>query len=105
MAIDPVCGMTVDEDVAAATSVHDGSTYYFCAPGCKRTFDANPAKVLAEVPKPMGGMPPASQMMMPTSTRQKPEARSVHSPDVLGSADRTTLILPIEGMSCASCVA
>ena len=38
MPIDPVCGMTVDEQTAPATAVHNGTTYYFCAPGCKRTF-------------------------------------------------------------------
>lgn len=42
MAIDPVCKMQVDETKAAGTSEHNGKTYYFCAPGCKRKFDANP---------------------------------------------------------------
>ncbi|MBU5421129.1 heavy metal translocating P-type ATPase [Cellulomonas hominis] len=41
-AIDPVCGMTVDPKSAAATREHDGVTFYFCAPGCAATFDANP---------------------------------------------------------------
>lgn len=39
---DPVCGMTVEEDSAAATSVHEGTTYYFCSKGCKEAFDADP---------------------------------------------------------------
>jgi len=47
MAIDPVCGMQVDEKTAAHKSEHDGQTYYFCAPGCKRSFDQNPDKHLA----------------------------------------------------------
>jgi len=42
MATDPVCKMTVDEKKAAATSVYDGKTYYFCAQVCKAKFDANP---------------------------------------------------------------
>jgi YHS domain-containing protein len=42
MAIDPVCKMHVDEAKAAGTSEHNGKTYYFCAPVCKRKFDANP---------------------------------------------------------------
>ncbi len=41
MAKDPVCGMEVDEKSAAAKSEHMGKTYYFCSPGCKKTFDAN----------------------------------------------------------------
>jgi YHS domain-containing protein len=44
MAKDPVCGMEVDEKKAAAKSEHMGKTYYFCAPGCKKTFDENPGK-------------------------------------------------------------
>ena len=46
MAIDPVCGMEVNEESAAATSEYKGKTYYFCAPGCKAAFDANPQKYL-----------------------------------------------------------
>ncbi|HEX8600191.1 MAG TPA: YHS domain-containing protein [Chloroflexia bacterium] len=40
--IDPVCGMTVDTETARHQSEHGGTTYYFCAPGCKRAFDADP---------------------------------------------------------------
>lgn len=45
-AIDPVCGMEVDPATAEHTSRHDGTTYYFCAPGCKRAFDADPERYL-----------------------------------------------------------
>jgi Cu+-exporting ATPase len=48
MAIDPVCKMEVDEKTAAATSEYEGKTYYFCAAGCKRAFEQNPEKYLAE---------------------------------------------------------
>jgi YHS domain-containing protein len=44
MSIDPVCKMQVDEAKAAGTSDYKGTTYYFCAPGCKRKFDADPEK-------------------------------------------------------------
>jgi len=47
MARDPVCGMEVDERAPAATSEYKGKTYYFCAPGCKKAFDADPEKYLA----------------------------------------------------------
>jgi len=43
---DPICGMAVDTAEARAagrTSSHGGRTYYFCAPGCKETFDKDPA--------------------------------------------------------------
>jgi len=44
MAIDPICKMTVDEKTAKFKSIYKKKTYYFCAPGCKKTFDANPEK-------------------------------------------------------------
>jgi YHS domain-containing protein len=47
VAKDPVCGMEVDERTAAGTSEYKGKTYYFCAPGCKRAFDLDPEKYLA----------------------------------------------------------
>jgi P-type Cu+ transporter len=46
MAIDPVCGMEVKEEFAAATSKYKGKTYYFCAQGCKNAFDKDPEKFL-----------------------------------------------------------
>jgi nitroreductase/YHS domain-containing protein len=41
-AIDPVCKMEVEMASAAATSAYEGTTYYFCAPGCKTSFDEHP---------------------------------------------------------------
>jgi len=46
MAKDPVCGMEVDESKAVATSDYKGQTYFFCAKGCKVTFDKEPEKYL-----------------------------------------------------------
>ncbi len=48
MAKDPVCGMTVEEATAAAKSDYKGQTYYFCASGCKKAFDAAPEKFLGK---------------------------------------------------------
>ncbi len=45
-AIDPVCGMTVEIAAARHKSEYNGQTYYFCAPGCKRSFDKEPQKYL-----------------------------------------------------------
>ena len=42
MATDPVCGMSVDEKSADATSSYKGKTYYFCSDECKKTFDKQP---------------------------------------------------------------
>jgi len=35
VAIDPVCGMTVDPATAAGSHVHGGRTYWFCSTGCR----------------------------------------------------------------------
>ena len=43
-AIDPVCGMTVAVEGAKETAVHEGVTYYFCNPGCRERFEADPAR-------------------------------------------------------------
>jgi len=44
MAKDPVCNMSVEEGRAAATSEYHGKKYFFCAAGCKKAFDKEPAK-------------------------------------------------------------
>jgi Cu+-exporting ATPase len=106
MAIDPVCGMTVDEQKAPATAVHDGTTYYFCAPGCKRRFEADPDKILQTGPRGMTqpAAQPTVQMVtlgpMRKAAPQDSALRTQHS-----GTDTQHLVIPIEGMSCASCVA
>lgn len=46
--VDPVCGMSVDPDTAAAKTCHNGVQIYFCAEGCKRAFEADPDKFRVE---------------------------------------------------------
>ncbi len=46
--IDPVCKMKIDDNKAVANSEYKGKKYYFCAQGCKKAFDKNPEKYLAE---------------------------------------------------------
>ncbi|MDR7617597.1 MAG: YHS domain-containing protein, partial [Armatimonadota bacterium] len=41
---DPVCGMEVDPERAAARSEYEGKTYYFCSAHCKASFDREPEK-------------------------------------------------------------
>jgi uncharacterized protein len=40
--IDPVCGMTVDPESAAAKREYQGKAFYFCNPGCAKAFDRKP---------------------------------------------------------------
>lgn len=41
---DPVCGMEIELEQAAATATHDGKTYHFCSAMCKTKFSMNPAR-------------------------------------------------------------
>ena len=43
---DPICGMTIDPEKAAAKVAHDGATYYFCSQGCATHFQKAPEKFL-----------------------------------------------------------
>lgn len=40
--IDPICGMTVETELASLSTEYQGETFYFCAPGCKKTFEKDP---------------------------------------------------------------
>jgi Cu+-exporting ATPase len=44
--IDPVCGMKVSPEKAAAHAQHDGNTYYFCGKSCLAKFEQDPAKYI-----------------------------------------------------------
>ena len=46
MAIDPVCGMEVDERIARETATEHGQTYYFCSKDCKDEFEADPEEYI-----------------------------------------------------------
>jgi Cu+-exporting ATPase len=71
MAIDPICGMTVDE-TSALSAERDGKTVYFCSDGCREKFMAEPAEATPEEesasgdhdspsPAPAPGKPSASK--------------------------------------------
>lgn len=48
--VDPVCGMAVVADPNGIITIKDEETYYFCAEGCRQSFEENPQKFLN--PKP-----------------------------------------------------
>jgi YHS domain-containing protein len=43
---DPVCGMQIDSDKAAAKESIEGQTYYFCSASCHGQFQAKPDRYL-----------------------------------------------------------
>lgn len=101
MAIDPICGMTVDEKTAKYKSSYKDKDYYFCAKGCKDKFEKDPeaalSKFTATEEKPPEVCP------LPTSTPSSPPlTKGGIKGDVAGAKK---IDLPIKGMSCASCAA
>ena len=42
MAIDPVCGMRVDEKNAEFQSMFAGKKYFFCSEDCRKEFEESP---------------------------------------------------------------
>jgi len=55
LAIDPLCGMSVDMNKAKAlgrTAEYSGRTYYFCCEDCKQKFSKNPALYLMKTGRP-----------------------------------------------------
>ncbi len=69
MAIDPICGMTVDERTAISAE-RDGQTHYFCSEHCRRKFLAGAP------PQPHG---PALVELAPLATRHSPLATSLYT--------------------------
>ncbi|MEW6681535.1 MAG: heavy metal translocating P-type ATPase [Nitrospirota bacterium] len=80
-AIDPVCGMTVDTaNPRGGTHVHAGTTYYFCNPGCRERFKADPARYLAPQEQPQLvtiGPPPARHHPAPAPPPVAPPGAKV----------------------------
>ena len=44
---DPVCDMDVEIATAQWKTEYKGKVYYFCGPGCKRSFEKDPEKYLS----------------------------------------------------------
>jgi Cu+-exporting ATPase len=41
---DPVCGMMIDNESAAASSTYESQDVFFCSEECRRDFEADPAR-------------------------------------------------------------
>jgi YHS domain-containing protein len=55
MQTDPVCGMKVDDQKAAAKSQYKGTTYIFCSDECKRKFEQQPEQFVGKTRQPQTG--------------------------------------------------
>lgn len=121
MALDPVCGMTVDKDKAAGSFTYRGTEYYFCNVSCKDKFAANPKEFLSSAKaketkkarpkaKPKGRV--ASETKATAKSKASPKSKTkskskskskAETRPASGSADVVSISLGLTGMSCASC--
>ncbi len=63
MAIDPICGMTVNPATAAGSHDHQGQRYYFCGLSCLERFKANPERAIQ--PRPASSAKPTTRRPLP----------------------------------------
>jgi Cu+-exporting ATPase len=90
---DPVCGMNVDPNKAAARVEHAGKTYYFCAPGCAKRFQQTPETYASNAGKRMA---PAGLVNLQAPAQSSRAVAGVgpplpdveHSPDHLPASHR-----------------
>lgn len=47
VAVDPVCGMSVEESDAPDKLDHEDTMYYFCSSDCRQEFEADPADYIS----------------------------------------------------------
>ncbi len=90
MAIDPICGMTVDPATAAGSHEHRGQRYYFCGLSCLERFKADPERALQPQP-----VTPTK----PTTRRPLPMMQPAHA------ATEAAVIDPVCGMTVQSATA
>jgi len=111
-AVDPVCGMNVVQDRAAATADHAGQTFYFCSTRCRDRFVAEPAAFLDSKPIPAAphgaachghghAMPAAPAQPAPAGTiytcPMHPEVRQDHPGDCPICGMALEPLLPVAG--------
>jgi YHS domain-containing protein len=84
MVKDPVCGMEIEAQAAAATRQIDGHTMYFCSEACVAKFDADPGRYGGGKLEDVGS----------ATTGVRPEPQGL-----------VRIELPVLGMTCAKCVA
>jgi Cu+-exporting ATPase len=85
VAIDPICGMTVDPAGAAGSHDHRGQRYFFCGLSCLKRFKADPDRALQ-----------SSTVSVAGSTTRRPLPVIQSAPVVTGAA---AAIDPVCGMT------
>src|SRR6202011_1610953 len=105
---DPVCGMEVEPAAAAASRVHGGKTYFFCAPGCAAAFEKDPKKYQGKSRQSGRRQLPMFQQVdsrqSTVDSRKRPSAPPPAS-RLPPPPEGRRVSLAVDGMHCASCVA
>jgi len=100
--VDPVCKMLVMPETAAADYEYNGTTYYFCNPGCKVRFAADPERFLSVPPAVAGGLSGHSDHSAGHSIDKQPPATTGGS-DVEYTCPMHPEIVQIGPGSCPIC--
>ena len=98
---DPVCGMTVNPQKAAAKEDFNGQEFYFCSKGCAAKFRENPEKYLAaekSQPEPMRATHSSSADDVDYTCPMHPEVRQ----KVPGSCPKCGMALEPETVPAAA---
>jgi P-type Cu+ transporter len=74
MAIDPICGMTIEPEKAAGRYDYSGTTYYFCAVSCLERFRADPERALNKKP--------LNVLTMPTPRKPLPMMQAAEKSEI-----------------------
>src|SRR4051794_32276888 len=89
--LDPVCGMTVVPERAAAHVLQDGKDFYFCSRGCAAKFQQDPAKYLAapgSSPMQPSGLVSLASLGAPTAKPPQPATNYICPMDPEVRADK-----------------
>jgi Cu+-exporting ATPase len=100
MAIDPICGMTVDTDTTPHKTIYKQVPYYFCCTGCLNKFQASPEQYIPSdepVVSCCDGQPGAKPKTTPEKTSIQNEYTCPMHPEVvqdhLGSCPKCGMAL------------
>ena len=95
MAIDPVCGMNVNEEKAAGVSEYKRKKYYFCSTSCKEKFEKNPELYINSE----NGEESENQ----NAEMEEHTGEQIEEDDLTEDIKTKRIDIPIVGMTCASC--
>ena len=87
MALDPVCGMNVEPDEAAAKVDYEGNRYYFCSENCAQSFRAEPGRYVSHsvasrhsAPHPVSWQTPSRESAHRSASPESVRARQYTCP-------------------------